>query len=118
MLSASPLVLDVSALPVASELSALTSEDEFSFDSVDFSSFSPSFSFSTSFSADGEVVSLSSFFAGLEDFSPSSGISIICKKRRNVRMTVGDMKKDKVRQTGVYKRKVFKNIENRNRKMK
>lgn len=80
MLSASPLVLDVSALPVASELSALTSEDELSFDSVDFS-FSPSFSFSTSFSADGEVVSLSSFFAGLEDFSPSSGISIICEKK-------------------------------------
>lgn len=82
MLSALPLVLDVSALPVASELSALTSEDEFSFESVDFSSFSPSFSFSTSFSADGEVVSLSSFFAGLEDFSPSSGISIICKKKK------------------------------------
>lgn len=33
-------------------------------------------------------------------------------------MTVGDMKKDKVRQAGVYKRKVFKNTENRNRKMK
>jgi len=81
VLSASPLVLDVSTLLVASELSALTSEDEFFFDSVD-SSFSPSFSFSTSFSVDGEVASLSlsffsSFFAGLEDFSPSSGISII-----------------------------------------
>lgn len=126
MLSASPLVLDASTLLAASELSALTSEDVFSFNSVDFS-LSLSFSFSSSLlppslSADGEVsLSLSlfsSFFGGLGDFSPSSGISMIWEKRGDVRMRVGDQKKDKVRQAGVYERKVFKNTEKRNRKVK